>query len=687
MEAEKLASPFVALPLSFGAAVRILGPEPTAAAGVVDPLFCIDAPIAAARAVVGGLCDAQGDLVQPIEIWLLVDPSAVPQHRQIPARSVIRALLKLPNVLRQLSPIPGFELLREVFREPRPLAPLLYCRKRHLIFEAHSQETGAALRGVLPEHATGDGDAALPIELVVWDGPSRNSRQPRIYAASGGQTAVGTAASLEQMVLDQGGVAGLSDTLGKTDPVAAERLVDSAPCCRCIERDRCYPAGDSYGYAADRLSALSAASSPFIATPLGEWRWHEAAAIIGGGDPAEICGQAPDNGFGQWLRGRAARMRSFGPARLLSGESDGRELLEATRLKLALAADALAQLSEAWSATGQPHLCWNDETIRVAWREPGMTPGVCWGFQPIVRKIGLQPAAEVATFDGRSTPCPPAFSDANAFGPEALDASRYFDEPRSANLFVKADNKAIAAGRVVALAEGLNIPWDLFCAGDTVCVSGDDLKAALFSPCAERNPDDGEGLPFLANAGAAKTLAPGKTYERVEFRWYPRFGEAVDLCAIGHLLLEALLCHDERPPKDARAIFNDERRLLVQALRAAPLEQRESVAKQWVAERADADAPASLWTRRNVLYRKKDRDVAKLDALTPALWRAIVSYLLRLTTWVEGFSICRTRAENAPRSSDGALLPLLELRGLIALLDDQLFGRAAPGEQIRARVK
>jgi hypothetical protein len=29
------------------------------------------------------------------------------------------------------------------------------------------------------------------------------------------------------------------------------------------------------------------------------------------------------------------------------------------------------------------------------------------------------------------------------------------------------------------------------------------------------------------------------------------------------------------------------------------------------------------------------------------------------------------------------LLPLVELRGLIALLDDQIFGRAAPGAAVR----
>lgn len=687
MEAEKHPSPFVALPLSVGAAIRVLGPEPAEAAGAVDPLFAVDEPLGPVRAVVGGLCDADGNLVQPIELWLLADPGATPQQRQIPTRAVVRSLQELSAVMERLRGRPGFELLREIFRASLPLAPLLYCRKRHLLFEAFSPETGQPLRGVRPEHVPAvAADAPIPIELVVWDGPSRDLRKPRLYAGVGGQTPLGVAESLDQLVLDQGGVAALSDTLAKTDLLAAERLIECHACCRCIERDRCYPAGDAYGYAADRISPISAASSPLVATPLGEWRWSEAAALIGGADAQEVAKSSPDNGFGHWVRGRAKKMRGAGPARLLSGELDGRELIEVARLKLALFAEALAQLEDGWRVTARPHLCWNDQTVRVAWHEASLTPATCWGLRPILRKIGLQPAADVESVDGQPLPCPPAFSDSQLLGPDALDASRYFGEPRSANLFVKQDAKAIAAGRGVALAEGLNMHWDLFCAGDTLRVEGPAIKA-LFAPAAERNPDDGEGLPFLAGSAFVSALTPGQTHERVEFRWYPRFGEAVDLCALGQLLLEALVCHDERSLKGARAIFADERRLLAQSLRAVPREQREAVARQWIAERADADAPASLWSRRNVLYRKADRDVAKLDALTPPLWRAIVTYLLRLTTWVDGFSFCRTRAETAPRSAAGALLPLLEARGLIALLDDQLFGRSAPGEQIRNRVK
>ena len=60
-----------------------------------------------------------------------------------------------------------------------------------------------------------------------------------------------------------------------------------------------------------------------------------------------------------------------------------------------------------------------------------------------------------------------------------------------------------------------------------------------------------------------------------------------------------------------------------------------------------------------------------------------MTYGLRLTTSIPGFSFCDDRGCVAPRIGDGLLLPLVELRGLIALLDDQIFGRSTPGTKVR----
>ncbi|MFQ5807202.1 MAG: hypothetical protein ACE5I3_12205, partial [Phycisphaerae bacterium] len=88
-------------------------------------------------------------------------------------------------------------------------------------------------------------------------------------------------------------------------------------------------------------------------------------------------------------------------------------------------------------------------------------------------------------------------------------------------------------------------------------------------------------------------------------------------------------------------------------------------------------------TRRPRLARRAARTATRLDAVPPTVWQELMTFGLRLTTSIAGFSFCADRGCAAPRVSGGLLLPRVELRGLIALLDDQIFGRTAPGAAVR----
>ena len=100
-----------------------------------------------------------------------------------------------------------------------------------------------------------------------------------------------------------------------------------------------------------------------------------------------------------------------------------------------------------------------------------------------------------------------------------------------------------------------------------------------------------------------------------------------------------------------------------------------------------SDAPAALWSRRNLLYRRADRASVSLDGLPMSLWQAAVTLGLRMITTVAGFSFCPDRAVAPPCTSGEQLLPLLELRGLIALLDDLILGRQAPQARVREKLR
>jgi len=227
----------------------------------------------------------------------------------------------------------------------------------------------------------------------------------------------------------------------------------------------------------------------------------------------------------------------------------------------------------------------------------------------------------------------------------------------------------------------------LFCLGDAILVSGGGWRAVL-SPMGQRDPDDGDGLPFSGRMiGQVDSLAKGDQIEGVECRWYPRFGEAVDLHAVGMLFFEALLSHDERTIHSFREQMASEIAELTTVCFSLPPEQRDAHARNWVTERCEADAPAAIWTRRNLLYKRDDRNATRLDAFPASLWQEIMTLGLRMTTCIPGFSYCQDRDCDSPRMGPGLLTPLIELRGLTALLDDQLFGRTTPGGAVREAVR
>jgi hypothetical protein len=685
MEQQKAPSAFVTLPL-LGGGARILGPDPGAAAVVVDPLVKLDNPIAVVQSFYGGICDAAGELVQPLEVLLAVDPRSVVPHKQTPTDDVLRMYRALPDGLPKM-PIPaGAELAVRVVGGAASLGPLIYCRKRHVVFAARAGETAEPLRSLPPERLDGQKPRPdLPFELLTSPAPADEAAA--VYCGGGGRVGRTVTQPLDQLLLDQVLAVRRCEALEQSDPLAANHLAHDHPCCRCAERQRCYPDGDDYAYVADRLVAVSGGETPVVVRPLGEWRLDEAAAILGRRKPADVVAKDEQNAFAAWRAARAQQMQRVGPALLLSGETDGRELLEITRLKLALMADALAQLDAAWRIFERPHLCWTDETIRVAWREPIAAAATSWSFQPILRRFGLAPTSPIVAPDGRALAYPPAFSTPALLPPETVDAARYFNEPLTANVFIKKVTPADGGATVFALLEDTRIAWALFRTSDVLHAEGAGWKAAL-TPAAERNPADGEGLPFLGTvSGDVSAFERGKQFTGVNCRWHPCFGEAVDLHAFGMLLCDALLGQDER---HAKALFDKvalERAELHTSCAGLPVEQREALARQWVAERSEVDAPGQVWSRRNLIYDREQRNAATLEAFPPLLWQASITFVLRLVTEIEGFSFCGDRGSAAPRTADGALLPLMELRGLLALVDDHLFARSAPGAAVQDALK
>ncbi len=674
-------SPFVPLPIGGTQPLRVLGPPPAEAGTAVELLAPLGRPLGVLQPYLAALCDLHGRIAQPAEVLLVLDAASLPPAEQVPPGAPLLALRRFAESGGGAT-IRGFEWFDDLLQPAASLAPLFYCRKRHAIFAARSPRTGARLSAVPEKRALDAGEDLLAAALLCWDGPS-STDPPRIYAGRSGTSALGEVASFDQLVLDQGQVVHWVEA--HADDLLAHQIRRDHTCSDCAESARCYPRDGGYTYATDRLQVISAAELPLTARPLGEWTLAEAAALTGGAEAASFLSgrtELPPPLAGFRAR-QAERIAAAGPGLALAGESDGSALLEAAWLKLRLMTHVFEQLTATWRSAAGPHLCWSDETVRVAWRAAAAAPASAWGLTPILRFAGLAPQAVVAGGKVDSLPYPPIHSHESLLAAHAREASRGFGQPLKASVHVKKARNAPAGRECELLLEDVDLAPAAFVATDVVEITGEGWQAVCRP--APGGEGDGNSIALAGIAyGDGGKLRSGETISGCTARWYPRFGEAVDLHALGLLLLETLLATDERPTARLRPLVAEQLDELARRLAALPADQREQSAGVWIAQHCDEDVPSSIWTRRNLLYRAADRNATRLDAFPPRLWHAVITFAVRLASQIEGFSFCASRARDCERGPGETPLPLLELRGLTALVEDRLFGRDEAARRVRS---
>ena len=126
------------MPVGCGGALRVLGPPPDQAAVAVETMVAFDKPLGVLQAYLAGLCRADGSLVQPVEVLLILDPTSVGPTKEVPAAALVRAARALPSLYEKLPVVPGTDLVRKIMGRTDSIGPLLFCRKRHRLFEARS---------------------------------------------------------------------------------------------------------------------------------------------------------------------------------------------------------------------------------------------------------------------------------------------------------------------------------------------------------------------------------------------------------------------------------------------------------------------------------------------------------------------------------------------------------------------
>lgn len=669
-------STFVPLSIGEGLFVCLQGPGASESGVAVDVLTPLDRPHGVLQSYVGGVCDASGGLLEPVE-FVFAEVGRLEGFRHLISPDDLVGRLGIQRSVVSARYVEGGRTAAGVLCAwAQVVGPLYYCRKKRAVFTGRSRLGGSVFSGV-PD---GEGRSAKGWTFVLWDAESGVGADAVVYKPSGGATPVGKGRTLEQLVMDQGEVVRHCECLGEEDADAYAALKSAHACCGCEERGRCYPGEGGYAYALDRLQVVHGTVIPAVVAPLGALRLREAARLIGGGEGLDAGeGESRADGFAAYRRDVVSRYREAGPALMTAGERDGRPLLEMARLKLSLFEGVLADLEEVWRATGLPHLCWTDDTVRVDWRGSRSVPGAGWGMSAVVRKGGLQPAYEGSWLPGdvHGLVYPPHFSEADLLPPEVVLASRGFDQMGRGGLFVESVERVETGWRGTFLLEDLGISPAQFCAADLLRVEGAGWRL-VGNPYFGGKATSGVRLRGVV-LGSVLDLSKGQELKDLRVWWYPRFGESVDLHGVGMLLIEALLGHDERGGRALREVALSERRELTTVCEAVAVEQREKRALGWVEDRCQSDSPDSLWSRRNVVARREERAVVALDALPLPLWHVVVAFCLRMVTNIEGFSYCGDRTRSVPRLRDGTPVIRSELSGLVALLDDHLFGRRQPG--------
>ncbi len=597
-------------------------------------------PAATARGVrhltLGGLLGADNRLALRVEL-LLIRPTEGPRPRRAaPIDALLAGVVRAAQAINEPeSPAAETEQtptdaaqIRALWGPPRLLAPLLFCRRCGRIIQARSRADGTPLLHRAPLAADPAGPTTTPPFHLLTDAGDADVEAVR------------------NLLLDQGRLIAQGPSGAFRSPREEDEWLSEHPCASDRDRARWDPDRGGYPYAEEWLTPISYAALPLLITPHGDTPLESAAMVL--------------------------RDRRF------SRESDDRRTLEALRGRLRLIEPLLAQLDRRYRLLQRPLLEWRDDSAvassagRALLRNPWIAP--------------LEPE------DAKTHP-------ATAFAPEGHDPALLpegaaellatAESEHSAMLILRAFGKR--DDKRCELADGLidlsPLRGALFCAGDRIEIAAAGGRAVL-TPTGVRNPDDGTGGVAVTGRlydAWAKLQRPGEI-ANCTLRWHPRLGEAADLFAIGVRMLDCLLMNDARDLALLRRGVA-ELRAALQA-QCAPLANPAARAATFerLLDAALAGCSADdLWSARAVHGDRTARAAADAGPLAFRYWRAACAMGLRLSTLVADVSYCPHRAADAPRARDGALLPLVELRGLLSLLEDALL-RRSPGAAAGAPV-
>lgn len=558
--------------------------------------------------------------------------------------------------------------------------PVAYCQRVDRYFHPASPRSGDVLRtcrddGVLL--AAGLASHAADDARYLHDGGGATGVFYRSGEAVGGEhprsgVAVRTA---PQLIRDW-------TALVHGDPreAAVGRAAAVLPCVTCPHRGECYPASDAVvpgPIPAEReLHFVSFHDVEGIAVELHHFDYHEATALLGGGDLLEVLGPRITSGRAAAVE-PAAVAALTSPQQWLFAQDPGRLPLEVLRQKVALFEDIVAGAA-AVHAAGRPHLGLCTANVVASWFGAAGAPA---RWQLHAALVDLGSALPVPMPGSGAIEAAPLLEP----GPELREDPRW--RPFLAPLLAARDATTVTmpvtcrstagSGQNVALVIEGNGPGAprSFRGGDVVFVQPAAGGAMLAARVEEVRP---RGL--LATASLPPD-DPCLQWESAPFEarlsFHRRLGPAADYFGLGVLLLHTLLVNDaqgiDEVVQAAHKVlrrFDDEPTGVRINERAAAVRLQQLLAARDVRPVFD---PA------NLLHRRADRHAhaAAVAAGAPPVDGAIWHRLVILACKLLGSSASLAYVHGPADATETAMQQLrADLTGVQRALQVELFGAA-----------
>ena len=599
---------------------------------------------------------------------------------------------------------PALERSGETSR-PRPWPPLLYCRRKNLLFRpltergtplATCRDSALLIAHGLPPYENS-------VETFLYNEEEvKSGAAPVFYQnASSLEAAYPNVKSLAVCIQELARIPGMPgaqppDLSTTSGVIAFANLCASFPLLTDPARETLFPNGSL----AQQIMPFSFEDTNALVMELNRFHYDEFCDLLGGIGEKAFRNEYLGEGVGPAQRLRLGNVKSFfegGPRLMFDAEVSGMDALEVFRLKWTLWTQACQAVSDFHRCCGVAHLRIEPSHVMVQTCEPSESVPSLWQFQARLISLGataLEPRPDEGLAE--EIPVPPSHGTP-LYQSDIIGNSSFGMVQNGAFTMTSLDEGERAGEFILACQishEGIGL--SRLSPRDRVkVILRHVLGVGNLSFFAARDPNSeySHGTLFLKSGPLKLADSQQKGLKQIQnkrihkagFALYPLFGVPCDIYSLGMLLFRTLVVNDGQAMGDVALALE----ALKKGLPARRPEDWEADAEsefleKLIEHRPDGDF-ARVFGRAQVFHNRDDRDPERPNAIPPSIWNEAMVLGLQMITNIDGFSICADHADfGASYPAARTELLVRRAREILREIDVLLFSKTERNAEIRA---